>query len=300
MVDQAFFLRAGDAGPEVKGTAGNVLTFQPDGRVAGEAPAGGVGVLDQVVYVSKAAASGGDGSLGAPFNNLQAAADALSVLVPTQGGMVLVGPGDYSAESLSYSDDVSIAWVSMGPLLQTTQGAFYCPSAPRFPGIALQTGVGGSVQCFQGLILGTTLDLLGATLASFTGCVGVSVTGAQLLTVTGGQLISSAVEIATVLLQNVDIFNASISANAYVYLMGCNSWGQAVSVAFPPASPPGNFCYYDVVTKGNATNQAPTVSDGVALFMGLPPQSITGTTEQEQIDSIVQALVTLGVATDDR
>lgn len=39
MVDQAYNLRAGDAGPEVKGTAGHVLTFQTDGRVKGEAPA---------------------------------------------------------------------------------------------------------------------------------------------------------------------------------------------------------------------------------------------------------------------
>jgi hypothetical protein len=39
MVDQAFNLRAGDAGPEVTGTPGNVLTFQADGKVRGEAPA---------------------------------------------------------------------------------------------------------------------------------------------------------------------------------------------------------------------------------------------------------------------
>lgn len=39
MVDQAYNLRAGDAGPEVTGTAGHVLTFQSDGKVRGEAPA---------------------------------------------------------------------------------------------------------------------------------------------------------------------------------------------------------------------------------------------------------------------
>lgn len=39
MVDQSYNLRAGDAGPEVQGTPGHVLTFQSDGRVKGEAPA---------------------------------------------------------------------------------------------------------------------------------------------------------------------------------------------------------------------------------------------------------------------
>jgi hypothetical protein len=52
MVDQAFFLRAGDAGPEVKGTPGNVLTFQEDGKVRGETPASGGGVQHAAVVVN--------------------------------------------------------------------------------------------------------------------------------------------------------------------------------------------------------------------------------------------------------
>ena len=41
MVDPKFHLRAGSTAEVVKGTPGNVLTFQADGTLAGEVPGGG-------------------------------------------------------------------------------------------------------------------------------------------------------------------------------------------------------------------------------------------------------------------
>lgn len=41
MVDPAFYVRSGDSGALLEGTPGNVLTFQPDGSLAGEPPSGG-------------------------------------------------------------------------------------------------------------------------------------------------------------------------------------------------------------------------------------------------------------------
>ncbi len=45
MVDASFKIRAGESGPFVDGTPGNVLTFQSDGSVAGEPAPGGGGTI---------------------------------------------------------------------------------------------------------------------------------------------------------------------------------------------------------------------------------------------------------------
>ncbi len=165
--------------------------------------------------------------------------------------------------------------------------------------MALIADSGGSVQCFQGLVLGSQLDLTGATMASFIGCTGIDIVGAQLLMVQGGQVVSTGIGINNCILQGVDVFNAALRAASFFTLVNCNSWGQGISVEFP-AGPPGPTCYFDPATKGNATNQAPVVTNGVGVFLGLPTQSISGVTTQEQVDSVITALVNLGLATDDR
>lgn len=65
MVDQAFNLRAGDAGPEVQGTPGNVLTFTADGKVRGETPGGGsAAVRAKWAFLVTQLFSGSEGNYG--------------------------------------------------------------------------------------------------------------------------------------------------------------------------------------------------------------------------------------------
>lgn len=290
----------GSSGAELVGSVvedAYVLTWDEASRTFMLKPGGGAILPSSAfVYVAKAAAPGGDGSIAAPFDNLQSAADAL----PT-GGVVLVAPGDYSAEVLTWADDVPLAWVSVGPLLNTLQGTAADPNSPLFPAFTVTASGNPAVsQSFQGLrFAGLMAFPATGNVVTCIGCAGVFVSGAQVLTVLGGQLIASNVDTATLVLQGVDIFNASIEATNFVYLLGCQSWGQAISVNFAPG-PPGPTCWFDATTKGNASNQAPVVSNGVAAFSGLPTQSITGATTQQQVDSIVAALVGLGLATDDR
>lgn len=54
------------------------------------------------------------------------------------------------------------------------------------------------------------------------------------------------------------------------------------------------------VSDGSVRVQCDAAGVGFFGVSPVPRQSITGTTEQEQIDSIVAALVALGLATDDR
>lgn len=137
MVDQAFNLRAGDAGPEVTGTPGNVLTFQPDGRVRGEPPGGGGGPLSAVFWVDQnttAPLASQDGSAGAPFGTMLAAVTARAGL----GGTILVVPADYSAEVLPPL--TGLAWSFVGAdfgSFEVTSGAFVAPAGPitRLPNL---------------------------------------------------------------------------------------------------------------------------------------------------------------------
>lgn len=259
-------------------------------------PGGGaVAPLSQAVYVSKAAAGGGDGSIAKPFNTLQAAADAL----PT-GGVVLVAPGDYSAETVAWADDVPISWNSLGPLLGSAQGTSVDPNSPQFPPFTLTvSGNPGAPQSFQGLRMTGLATFGGGNVTYFHGCTGVNVAGAVVLFVLGGQLVESDIGNTTLFCQGVDIFNATMRAASFIYLLGCQSWGQGISVEFP-AGPPGPTLFFDTTTKGNASNQTPNVTNGVGLFSGLPLQSITGATTDDVVNSIVSAGVALGLWEDNR
>ncbi len=67
-----------------------------------------------------------------------------------------------------------------------------------------------------------------------------------------------------------------------------------------PATPNGNAgALYTKLASGVAELYYKS-SDGTVKRLSLPVQSITGATAQLQIDSIVAALVALGLATDNR
>jgi hypothetical protein len=170
MVDQAFNLRAGDAGPEVTGTPGNVLTFQADGKVRGEAPAGGGAPLTAVWFVDASAAPGGDGSLGAPFATFAdaiTAAQADFALVARDQSIVLT-PVSYEGEALQTLTLDGTHWLRLstwGTGLENDT----VPFRPRLPQLAMPAGnlIGDGVV-WQGVTT-PQVDVPAGT-CSFNGC----------------------------------------------------------------------------------------------------------------------------------
>jgi hypothetical protein len=119
MTDPAFFLRAGDAGPEVKGTPGNVLTFTADGKVRGE-PAGGGAAPVASFFGADVADVTAEPELNGVFYTAETAGwFRLSWVVATVADFV---PGVDSAQLNAYVGAPSQDAVQLQPSLKLYQG----------------------------------------------------------------------------------------------------------------------------------------------------------------------------------
>lgn len=208
MVDPGFYLRAGESGALVEGTPGNVLTFQTDGKLKGEAPAAGGSVLplSNVFIVDKNTTSTAqDGSFANPFNTVQEALDA-AALAPGDNVAVLVCPGDYLSEgALTFSAGSKL--LQLSALQQTSQG-FNGNSLPRigaltctgsFVGVSLRGVTHGSVDGGFGSVRLQDCSMLNGTVT----CDGGVVSGVSCWFNTGCALAGANIRLQTCEIQSV-------------------------------------------------------------------------------------------------
>lgn len=259
---------------------------------AGGAPAPGGGngaVLNRTVFVSLLATDG-DGSADAPFGLLSEAVAACP-----DGGTFLVTPGNYSADTFVLDASKPYVFRSTAGPLSSANGQVQQVEFPLFPSFSAAGSAGGALH-FEGIGFTGSHDVAATGMqVVYVGCHGI-VTNGAFVWIMGGGAITLDASVNNAVIEHADLFNSVLAAQSAVHLHNCNSWGQSLSVSFPVASPPGCFCYYDATTKGNATNAAPTVTDGEALFLGLPLQTISLGT----VDEVIQALVNLGLFVDTR
>jgi len=139
MVDQSFYLRAGQEGALAEGTPGNVLTFQTDGKVKGE-PAGGGVVRAQWAFLVTQLFSG-----TTPNYNIFAGDD----------------PGTF--------DDVEEGDLLFVPPTFAQQGAFHSSTAaPQFGGVwtVFSKTDGQHVTVFRAPALATAAQIANCALIS--------------------------------------------------------------------------------------------------------------------------------------
>mgnify|MGYP001615090392 CR=1 FL=1 len=201
MVDPSFRIRAGSTEQPVKGTPGNVLTFQSDGTLRGEPPASGGGApLTAEWWVDPArVGSTQDGSEGNPFLTPQAAYDALVLAGLT--GTLLLAAGDYGALGLSVAGDVAI--VAPGNPVFLGLGLTIAGGTVFMRGVLAVVAVDGSADCqVQNCTWAT-----GSTLGDASVTAKASVFGA--MTGTG---VANQYELADCVLSSLDDPNAIIRA----------------------------------------------------------------------------------------
>lgn len=137
-LNSKFYLRAGETGDNVQGTAGFVLTAQADGTWKPAAASSGA-ALSAVWFVDKSAAAGGTGKITAPFNTFAAAIAAAQAdfTANARDQTIVVTGADYSAEGLQT--------LTLAPGNTLTIAGWATPlgfnlSEPQLPQLALANG----------------------------------------------------------------------------------------------------------------------------------------------------------------
>lgn len=266
------------------------------------APSSGGGPpLSNVFFVDQAAATGGDGSIGKPYNTLLAAVTAHAA-----GGTFILTPYDYSAETIPALADGN--WSFWGAQLGAVPGGFApfvvpTPAPPTFLP-ALTIGAGGSAS---------QISFRSVTAAALT----VRQSCAVLLQDCSfdAALFDTAADGSATLRAERCFFNSSGvggSALGDCQFNDCGFWGSqtiltnGTNVQITRSYGQTNVTFSGAAGTVNldpfsrAAIDMPVLTNGSRAVVGLPVQSITGGTLQDQLDSLVAAGVALGLWTDDR
>jgi len=259
------------------------------------APSGGVTPLSDVVWID-----GGttvplvdqDGSIGAPYATIQQALDGMS---GTQL-CALICPGDYTAEVLSFGTNIK---VQLQGVARPGAGAGFNGANAMIGSLTTISGGEQGSLTLVNLECTQNLELAGSVVC--VDCINVFIVPSGLdfcsFEIFGGLL--QGLDAAGGTIDGV-IFGpapGSLQLDSNVTVTNSNLIGSALTVTFTAA--PG-VVSHDLATEGTGPVPAFTITNGTAVRLALPVQSITGATEQEQIDSIVLGLVALGLATDNR
>ena len=264
-----------------------------------EAPSGGGGVaLSNVLWVDKGTSvplADQTGAAGAPFETIQQALDAQAN--PT----ILICPGDYSAEFLEFGTNRKI---TLQGVVKPGAGTAYGATSNALIGPMLMTQ-GGEQGHLQLINLEFNSNILIAGIVVLVDCIGIPLNPGLLgedpapadFQIWGGTVIFIDAAGGYIHGATFDPSASIFLASNFLHVTDCNLQAVTLPITFPNE---GGSVLYDLASEGTGGTPAFTVTGGTAARFALPVQSITGATEQEQIDSIVTGLVALGFAVDNR
>lgn len=225
--------------------------------------------LNGVLFVDgNTTATSPNGNIESPFTTL---AEGLAAFDPANGGVVYLTPFDYSTETIIIEDDTkiqglgdknSIVTARVGPL--TVNNDLICVNLDLASGAVAPIVINNASIELINCVLGNPINV--------------------------GAAADAVARIESTRVGNdVDFTGGDVTE---IRFLNCTFQGGITIVAD------------DIISDGFSAAAALIAGINISGWLVYNKlgavQSITGTTEQEQIDSIVAALVAVGVATDDR